>query len=180
MIYDPVDVRISVSNKRQVWKGGSEAPRDLPPDPSLNSRYLTNRRQYFKFSREYDGSHVSHSGKNVALKVSSGSFNLYRHHCKLLTVLSWSWSRVMAGSAPQIIYIKSVMHLQSFPSFVFYQPYLTDHGWDFPYPLSLIIFPVFSVNKMWPFFSLRCRAWHRIWGSSKNTPLEFAKDDQNG
>ena len=39
MVDDPVDVRISVSNKRQVW-WVVRAPRTLPLDPSLMSPFL--------------------------------------------------------------------------------------------------------------------------------------------
>ena len=37
MIYDPVDVRISVSNKRQVWRGRRRGGHPDPPDPSPGS-----------------------------------------------------------------------------------------------------------------------------------------------
>ena len=185
MIYDPVDVRISVSNKRQVWKGGSDAPRTPPPGSltvffSKSSRYLINRGQYTSSSVGSMTDPMLATRVKTSLKKWIRALSIFIAiiptcllHSPQLEVVWWLAPR-------QIIHIKSVMHLQSFPSFVFYLPYLPDHGWDFRYPLFLIIFPVFPVNKIWPYLSLRCRVWHRIWGFSKNTPLEFAKDDQNG
>ena len=39
-MYDPVDLRISVSNKHQVWRGGGSRPRDPPPATALYDHYL--------------------------------------------------------------------------------------------------------------------------------------------
>ena len=39
MIYDPVNVRISVSNKRQVWYGGPEPPDPPPKSATINIDY---------------------------------------------------------------------------------------------------------------------------------------------
>ena len=75
MIYDPVDVRISVSNKRHVWRGRSEPPRALPLDPLLFLISSVKIRDTsptgintFKFSREYNGAHDSDDGKKTSLK----------------------------------------------------------------------------------------------------------------
>ena len=42
MIYDPVNVRISVSNKRQVWYGGPESPDPPPKSATINIVYKPN------------------------------------------------------------------------------------------------------------------------------------------
>ena len=42
MIYDPVNVRISVSNKRQVWYGGPEPPDPPPKSANINIDYKPN------------------------------------------------------------------------------------------------------------------------------------------
>ena len=149
MIYDPVDVRISVSNKSQVWKGGSEAP-----GPSPRIRHWIRDTSLTGVNTSSSVGSMTDPTLATRVKTSLKKWILSIFIAIIPTCLLYSPEvEVVWWLAPrQIIYIKSVMHLQSFPGFVFYQPYLPEQGWDYPYPLSLILFPVFCVNKIWPYF----------------------------